>query len=68
MGSALKVEPLISSTPVMPTAERAAGAAIRVVGRYELTDDEIEVLEFRWQGLQAGVNLDAMRMEELMRN
>jgi len=68
MGIALKAEALISSTPALPTAERAARAAIRIVDRHELTDDALELLQFQCQGLQARVDLDEMRMEELMRN
>jgi hypothetical protein len=68
MGSAPTVEPLFSSIPNSPTVNRTPRAAIRVVGRCELTDDELEVLEFRCQGLQAVVDLDAMRMEELNRH
>jgi hypothetical protein len=66
MGAALKIEPSISSMPASPSANGAPRAAIRVVGRDELTDDELEVLDFRCQGLQARVDLDAMRIEALL--
>jgi hypothetical protein len=68
MGAALKIEPSISSMPASPTVNTTPRAAIRVVGPSELTEDELEVLEFRCLGLQARVDLDAMRTEELTRN
>jgi len=67
MGAARKIDPLISSIPTSPTNASLPRTAIRVVGRHELTVDELEVLEFRCQGLQACVDLDAMRVENLMR-
>jgi hypothetical protein len=68
MGAALKVEPLISSVPTSPPVNTTPRAAIRLVGPDELTEDELEVLEFRCLGLQARVDLDAMRTEALLRN
>jgi len=67
MGSALRIEPLSSLIQKVPMVGTNQKAVVCLVGCFELTEDEAEVLEFRCQGLQAGVDLDAMRMEALMR-
>jgi len=68
MGFALKVEPLNSLITTIPVVNTNPRVAIRPAGYYELTADEVEVLEFRCQALQACMDLDAMRMEELTRD
>jgi hypothetical protein len=68
MGSAITVDSFFSSEANSAKAARTPRATISLVGRRELTLDELEVLEFRCQALQARADLDAMRMEELMRD
>ena len=68
MGSALKAEPFLPTVSQPSTVNPTHRAAIRAADSYELSDDELEALEFRCQGLQARVDLDAMRIEALLRD
>ena len=68
MGYALKAEPLFVSVSQSTTVNPSHRAAIRAVVFSQLSDEALELLEFRCQGLQALVDLDALRVEELMRD
>ena len=67
MGSALKAEPFFPTVSQPSTVNPLHRTPIRAVESCEVAEDESEAFEFRCRGLQAQVDLDAMRIEELMR-